>query len=148
MGLSDDLGAGPVAFDSGPLVYYVEEHPLFAPVVQSLFEGFDAGNMAGLTSVLTLLEVLVHPLARRRKDLATTYREVLLDAEGIDLLDVTPPIAERAAALRARYGIRTPDAIQAATAIEAGATAFVTSDRRLRRLRELPVLVVGQYLRR
>ncbi|HEY7677903.1 MAG TPA: PIN domain-containing protein, partial [Candidatus Methylomirabilis sp.] len=73
---------------------------------------------------------------------------VLLDAEGIDLLDVTSPIAERAAELRARYGIRTPDAIQAATAVEAGATAFVTSDRRLRRIRELPVLVVGQYVRR
>lgn len=148
MGLRDDIGAGPVAFDSGPLVYYVEEHPRFGPVVQSLFEGFGAGTVAGFTSVLTLLTVLVHPLARHRKDLATTYREVLLDAEGIDLLDVTPPIAERAAGLRARYGIRTPDAIQAATAVEAGATAFVTSDRRLRRIRELPVLVVGQYVRR
>ncbi len=147
MGLSDDAGLGPVAFDSAPLVYYVEEHPLFGPVVQPLFEVLGGGTVAGVTSVLTLLEVLVHPLARHRKDLAASYREILLDVEGIELLDVTPPIAERAASLRARYGMRTPDAIQLGTAIEVGATAFVTSDRRLRRIREIPVLVVGQYIR-
>ena len=141
----EDVGGGPVAFDSGPLVYYVEEHPRFGPVVSPLFDEVGRGDLTALTSVLTLLEVLVHPLARGRPDLATSYRDILMDAEGVELLDVTPGVAERGAALRARYGLRSPDAIQIATAIEVGATAFVTSDRRLRRIREIPVLVVGTY---
>jgi predicted nucleic acid-binding protein len=42
--------------------------------------------------------------------------------------------------LRARYHVRPADALQAATALVHGATAFVTNDRRLVRLE--PVLDV------
>ncbi|WP_225896572.1 type II toxin-antitoxin system VapC family toxin [Amazonocrinis nigriterrae] len=40
-------------------------------------------------------------------------------------------IAETAAQLRADSNLRTPDAIQIATAIRAGASFFVTNDARL-----------------
>jgi predicted nucleic acid-binding protein len=51
-------------------------------------------------------------------------------------------IGEGAARLRARYGLRTPDAIHLATAVAARAEAFVTTDRRLARVRELEVRVL------
>jgi predicted nucleic acid-binding protein len=55
----------------------------------------------------------------------------------------TNEVAERAADLRARYNVRTPDAIQLATALEAGCDAFLTNDLALRRVAELRVLVLG-----
>ncbi|MDP2370925.1 type II toxin-antitoxin system VapC family toxin, partial [Rhodoferax sp.] len=45
------------------------------------------------------------------------------------LLAVTPSVAVLAAQLRAQYHLRLPDAIQLATALDSGATAFVTHDR-------------------
>jgi RecA-family ATPase len=51
---------------------------------------------------------------------------------------VTRDVARRAAQLRARYRLRPADALQMATALVHGATAFVTNDRQLTRL--APVL--------
>jgi predicted nucleic acid-binding protein len=48
----------------------------------------------------------------------------------------------RAAEIRARYGLRTPDAIMIATAIESGATLAVTNDDAWRKVEELEVLVL------
>jgi len=53
-------------------------------------------------------------------------------------------IAEVAAALRARHNIRTPDAIQLATAIRAGASWFLTNDAELANLPEIYVVVLKQ----
>ncbi len=52
--------------------------------------------------------------------------------------------AERAAALRARYHLRLPDALQIAVALEAGCEAFLTNDRALKRVAELRVLVLDE----
>ena len=54
--------------------------------------------------------------------------------------------AEKAADLRARYGIRLPDACQVAVALAGGATHFLTNDKRLRCVTELKVLVLNDYL--
>ncbi|MGN6541902.1 MAG: PIN domain-containing protein [Ginsengibacter sp.] len=49
--------------------------------------------------------------------MAKQYKDILTSAKGIEITDVTATIAEQAAFLRAKYNIRTPDAIQLATAI-------------------------------
>jgi len=53
-------------------------------------------------------------------------------------------IADRAASLRARYRLRTPDAIQIATALQTRVDAFLTNDRDLRRVEEVPVLLIDE----
>jgi predicted nucleic acid-binding protein len=61
------------------------------------------------------------------------------------MLPVDAALARRAVALRAEYGIRVPDALQIAAALEAGATAFVTNDQRLVKVKELRVLQFDDY---
>lgn len=53
--------------------------------------------------------------------------------------------ARRAVILRASYGIRVPDALQLAAAMEAGATLFVSNDRRLSKVQEIPVILLNDY---
>jgi predicted nucleic acid-binding protein len=60
----------------------------------------------------------------------------------IDTIDLSAPIAQEAARLRATYNLRTPDAIQLATAIHAGATTFLTNDERLAVVPDLNILVL------
>ncbi len=52
-------------------------------------------------------------------------------AEGLSTYSLTPMVAEGAARLRASHNLRTPDAIQMATALDMGATCFLTNDARL-----------------
>jgi predicted nucleic acid-binding protein len=56
-------------------------------------------------------------------------------------------VARRAAQLRARYRLRPADALQVATALVHGATAFVTNDRSLTRLRPaLDVVLLDEFV--
>lgn len=60
----------------------------------------------------------------------------------------TLPIAATAARLRARPNLQTPHAIHLATALDRGASGFVTNDRRLSRTTDLDVLVLDAALSR
>jgi len=55
-------------------------------------------------------------------------------------------LAWQAAELRARYQMRTPDAIQLAAAIEFGAPLFVTNDDRLHKGTEIEVVALERWL--
>ena len=47
--------------------------------------------------------------------------------------------------MRAEYGLRTPDALHIATAIEAGAQAFITNDRSMRKVSQLKIVMLDDY---
>jgi predicted nucleic acid-binding protein len=101
-----------LAFDTAPLIYYIEEHPDYLALADELFTAFDGGFAQGVTSVLTLQEVLVRPLRERRSDLADSYRQVLTNSANVALEVIDESICEGAAQLRAKYiWLRTPDAL-------------------------------------
>jgi len=135
-----------VAIDTGPFIYYIEENRRFLSACEALFTPVQEGKMEIVTSIITLLEVLVQPLRRGRRDLALMYRNLLLNSEGVTTVNLSPLIAEEAARLRAQYGILTPDAIQLATAIISGSNAFVTSDKKLKRIKNIPVIHIEEFI--
>jgi predicted nucleic acid-binding protein len=113
-----------VGLDTAPLIYFIEENLSYLPIVKPFFEAVEGGDFAVITSTLTLAEVLVHPMRRGDHELADHYRNVLLHANHVTMVGVSGTIAETASQLRAQYGLRTPDAIQLATANRCGASFF------------------------
>lgn len=142
----DGLRGQLVALDTAPLIYFIEEHPTYCPVVATFFEQLDKGLLRAATSVITLSEVLVKPLRDRDARLTEQYREILLNAEGLTTVDVSAAIAEKAAQLRSQYSLRTPDAIQIATALHIGASALLTNDVRWPALPNLRILTLDSLL--
>jgi predicted nucleic acid-binding protein len=63
---------------------------------------------------------------------------------GVELLvvEVDAAVIERATDLRARYQLKTPDAIHYASAMVAGATVFLIGDRGLSRCTEVAVEIL------
>jgi predicted nucleic acid-binding protein len=135
-----------VGLDTAPLIYFIEENSTYLPFVRPFFEAVDHGEFRVTTSVLTLTEVLVHPMRQGDHDLADQYRGILLHASQVTIVPVSETIAEEAAQLRARHGLRTPDAIQMATAIRSGASSFLTNDSRLPAFASLKTLVLNQLI--
>lgn len=111
---------------------------------RSIFDALDRGEFTVVTSYITLLEVLVHPLKQGNADPAEQYRTILLNSPHVQSLPVSADIAEEAAQLRATHNVRTSDAIQMATARHAGATHFVTNDIKLPDLLGMPLLVLDR----
>lgn len=137
-----------VGLDTAPFIYLIEENPNYLETLQPFFEVMESGEFQGVTSIVTLLEVLVHPLRQKDTALAQQYSDILLNAEGLTTVLLTQGIAEEAAMLRAEHNVRTPDAIQMATAIREGASFFLTNDSRLPHLANLQVLVLDELLER
>ena len=139
-GWFDRLDSGPVAVDTVAWIYWIEDHSRFAPVLAPLFEAADAGVARLVTSALTLLEVLVVPLRAGNLELAARYETLLTRSRGIEVVAIDNPVLRYAASLRARYSIRTPDALQLAAALARRCGAFLTNDRRLPDIPGLRVL--------
>jgi len=130
VGLIEDVGDGPVALDTAPFIYLMEEHPRYLPVVEPLFRTIDTGDLEAATSALTLLEVLVVPYREGDLRLAARYETILTRSRGLRLVDLSLPLLRASAQLRAATGMKTPDALQVTAALSSECTALVTNDDR------------------
>jgi len=138
--------AGRVGLDTSLFIFYLEEHPRYLSLCDEVFDLLERGEAEAVTSTVSLLEVLVQPLALGKTDLVDEYRSFLMATPRLTLRILDPTLAERAAVLRARYQVRTPDAIQLAAAIEFGARLFLTNDDRVRKVTEIEVVVLERWL--
>jgi predicted nucleic acid-binding protein len=120
-----------VFLDTAPLIYFIEGHSTYQDKLVECFSANDNAEFLFITSSITLLEVLVKPIKDRKPRLVSQYKNILLNAEGIQIFEISNEVSEKAAELRAKYNLRTPDALQIATALVHGADYFFTNDHRL-----------------
>jgi predicted nucleic acid-binding protein len=142
MGWLDQLQEKIIGLDTAPLIYFIEQNVNYIETVRPFFRAINQGEFQVVTSILTLTEVLVYPLRINNTELAQQYREILSDQDYLKTVDISSVIAEIAAYLRGKYNIRTPDAIQLATAINQSAVYFLTNDARLPNLLEIEILLL------
>jgi len=131
-----------VFLDTAPLIYFIEGHSGFQEKLMECFQANDKGDFAFITSSITLLEVLVKPLRDGKSKLVEQYKKILLNAPGIQIFEISNDIAEGAARLRAKYGLKTPDAIQISTALNNEADYFFTNDHRLSSVKEINIVTL------
>ena len=111
-----------VGLDTSIFIYHLADHPRYGPVTADLLSTLEKGGFQGVTSYLTLMEIL-------------------------SFVSIGLEVARRAADLRAGYRLRPPDAIQLAAALVHGATAFLTNDKKLKSVNELKVLILDDWVR-
>ena len=146
MGLVDELRGLRVCIDTAPIIYFIEKNQRYLNIVTPVFAEIDAGSIEAITSTITLLEVLVQPFKANNKSLAEKYREVLLYSEGLTTFEILHEVSEMSSELRAKYFIKTPDAIQVAVSILYGANKFITNDSALKKVSDIDVLVLDDFL--
>ena len=135
---ADDLPDGALLLiDSAPIIYVLEQHPKLATRFVALFGAQANGRLNFAVTTVAIAEVLTGPLRNGDEALASRYRAVL---ESWNVIPLDVPIAESAARLRASFGLKLPDAVQAASALAVNAAALVTHDRDFSRIRSLHVI--------
>lgn len=113
------------ALDSDVLIYAASEgHPPGDPV-RRLLQQAEPETHVG--SVLLLTEVLAKPLREGRNTELQLLGDLLA---ALSLHDITRSTALLATQLAAAYRLRAPDALHLACAVEAGADAFLTNNRK------------------
>lgn len=132
-----------VLIDTSVWIYHFEQNPKLASAAGRVIENLEAGKFRGIASELTLLELTVRPLQLGRQDVADDYEVLLGYFPNLELQPISREVLLEAAGLRARYRLRTPDAIQIATGLRYGATLAVTNDDAWRNLPLLDTVMLS-----
>ena len=93
-----------------------------------------------------MTELLVQPYRDSRQELVDEFYALLATYPNLDWIAPNLEIADIAARIRATHRLRTPDALQAATAIHARATGLVTNDPVFSRVETFETMVLDQLL--
>jgi predicted nucleic acid-binding protein len=131
LGLLTEIGEGPVAVDSSIFIYFIERNPRYISAVRPMFQAMNEGRLQVVTSSLTLLETLVVPVRAGNSVVARAYEKILTQGDGLYLVPLDLNLLRAAAHVRAVAGLKTPDALQVASALSAGCPVFLTNDGRI-----------------
>jgi predicted nucleic acid-binding protein len=93
-----------------------------------------------------MTEVLVPAYRIRDQKRLDNFYGFLSTYPNLEWLSVDIELADIAARIRAQHSLRTPDAIQAATAIQFGATLLITNDPIFKRITEFHTLVLDDFV--
>jgi predicted nucleic acid-binding protein len=136
-----------IGIDTSIFIYQVEAHPRYLPVAQVVLNTVQKGQVEAVTSVITLMELTVHPWRQQQPVVARQYEALLVHFPHLHLAEVTRDIIRQAAQLRARHNLGAADALQVATTLHYGGTALVTNDSRLARLAgRLDIVLLDEFV--
>lgn len=135
-----------VFMDTAPFIYLIEGHEDFCAPVRDLVAACTRARAQMVTSLITYIEVLTHPERLGRSDLTARYRMFLTNSENLSIHPFNLHVADESVRMRAKYGFKTPDAIQLATAQVCGATLLVTNDAEWKRCGTLNVVLVSELV--
>jgi predicted nucleic acid-binding protein len=133
-----------VFLDTAPFIYYFESHEVFFPSLQRFFDSVYQNDVQIVTSLLTLLEISVHPARLGNQALVRKYRDFFTNSENISLFPMDLAVTEQAISLRVKYQLKTPDAIQLGTAMTSGADYILTNDKKWKQISPLPVFLIEE----
>ena len=119
----------------------IEASPQYHGQAVKIFDSIEMGRNTAVCSTLSLLEIL--PYRQNNEELVNRFYALLTTYPNLTWVGLSIEIADSGARLRAKYKLKTPDAILLATAIHSGATEFVGNDTQLKRVTEIDILVLA-----
>jgi predicted nucleic acid-binding protein len=128
--------------DSAPVIYFVEQHPVYYSILQPIFNRFESGDLTAVTSPITLAECLILPMKSGNSEAVEAFLELLGGAPSALFLPLQKETARSAAEIRSKYNVTLADAFQVASALEGSCEALLTNDKALTRIAELQILLV------
>lgn len=130
-----------VAIDTNIFVYHLTRESLFHLKAVKLFEILVENNINLITSNITIIEVLSYDAPKNQIKL---LEKEFFQIPNINITEVSNDIAIESANIRRDYGFKLPDAIQLATALSSKAQVFITNDERLKKFKELKVILLKE----
>ena len=131
-----------IYIDTSPYIYYLEKNPQYGDKVKSFFKCNYNSGTEFVTSTITIAEYAIVPYRENNRKLLDDF-DLLMEDMGTDILDITRPIAKKAAEIRASHNkFKAMDALQLAAAVISGCSLFLTNDKQLRQFKKLKIMTM------
>jgi len=135
-----------IALDTSIFIYHLESNPKYLAYTDAIFSWLERSESKAITSTITMTELLVLPYREGDEQRANDFYGLLSTYPNLDWIAPNLEIAEIAARIRALHRLRTPDALQAATAAHSQATGLITNDAIFERVEGFQTLVLDELL--
>lgn len=135
-----------IALDTSIFIYQLEANVRYLALTDSVFSWVERTGHEAVTSTITMTELLVPSYRDKDEHRVDAFYGLLSTYPNLQWIAPDLEAADLAAKLRAMCRLRTPDALQAATALRAQATGFITNDPTFARIGELETAVLDQFL--
>jgi len=127
--------------------YHMSGHQSYTPLTSTILRAVESGAVAGLTTTITLAELLTRPAQEKDPQALRDYELYLTNFPNLKLVPLDAAVAREAALVRAATGLRMPDAIQVAAARINEADTIVTNDRAcIGKVATPALLILDDYL--
>ncbi len=131
-----------VFVDTAPIIYYLENSPLYSEAIKRFFTTCIEKNIQVVTSAITVEEYLVYPYSSGQMDFVNNFKR-FLEYMNVEIIDINSDIAELASKLRGQYkGFKAMDALQISSAIATGCDMFFTNDKQLKQEKEISCMTM------
>lgn len=124
----------------------MERNDKYFSFVDPIFTWLEGTRAQAVTSTITMLELLVQPYRMSDIDRVNKFYALLSTFPHLEWVAPTLNIADIGARIRAEHHLRTPDALQVATALIQHATGFISNDGGFRRVAGLEVIVLDDLI--
>ena len=135
-----------IALDTSIFIYQLEANARYFAFTDHIFSWLERPGCTAVTSTITMTELLVPPYREADEQRVDEFYALLSTYPNLEWIAPSLEIADVAARLRALHRLRTPDALQAATAAHAHATGLITNDPVFARVDAFATLVLDQLL--
>jgi predicted nucleic acid-binding protein len=135
-----------IALDTSVFIYQLEGNLRYVSLTDQVFSWLERPGNHAITSTITMTEILVQPYRDLNEQRVDEFYVRLSRYPNLEWIAPTLDIADLAAQFRALYRLRTPDALLAATAVHASATALITNDFVFERVPSFETAALDQFL--
>ena len=135
-----------IALDTSVFIYQLEANARYLPLTDHIFSWLERPDSNAVTSTVNKTELLVQPYRDADDQRVDEFFGLLSTFPNLDWIAPNLEIADLAARFRALHRLRTPDALQAATAAHAHATGLITNDAVFERVDTFETLVLDRLL--
>jgi predicted nucleic acid-binding protein len=133
-----------IGLDTNVLVYLIDQVSPWDGLVEEIITAIEGGLCRATLSALSLGEILGSLARSEELALLERYAAEIRDIPGLTVQPLSADLAVDAAVIGGIRGLSLADAVHLACARAAGATAFVTNDRRIRGSRKLEVVYLDE----
>lgn len=134
-----------VFLDTAPVIYFLEQHPIYHPIMSAFFKLQKEKRILIVTSPITLSECLIHPIKQNMDDLVAKYRQLMMRGEQTIFEVIDAEAGEHAAHVRASLNISLIDSLQIGVAVSSGCQLFLTNDKQLLRVTSIKTILLDDY---
>ncbi len=135
-----------IALDTSVFIYQLEANPKYCALTDTVFAWVERAGHEAVTSTVTMTELLVPSYRDHEENRVDEFYAPLSTYPNLRWIAPDLETADLAARVRATYRLRTPEALQAATAMRSHAAAMITNDPVFSRVEEFETAVLDRFL--